>query len=101
MEGFIFLSDVLRIMAMVDEQGNFIPFSITFITCNLTEETGGKRMTCDNVTLAGHPFGKKNSPKNANHWMNGTRNMLIPGRPRPTTVHNVLITRFNGERVII
>jgi hypothetical protein len=88
-------------MATPSEGGGFLPFSFTFVTCNLTEKTGGKRVHAENAVLAGGPFGKKNSPKNANHYLNGTRNVMLQGKARPTTIHNLLITEFNGERVVI
>jgi hypothetical protein len=99
--GFIFLRDALSIMAMHDSAGNFIPFTITRVTCNIANRTGGRRETLENVTLAGAPYGKKKSSKPANHFLNGTRNIMIPGKSRPTTIHNILITHFNGETIII
>lgn len=101
MQGMIFLRDALRVMCTSDKAGNFIPFNFTIVTCNLREDTGGRRVDYENVVLAGGPFGKKNSKKDADHYINGTRNVMIPGKSRPTTIHNLLITKFNGERIII
>lgn len=97
----ILLSDALRIMASNDPAGNFIPFDLTYITCNVTDGSGGRRVTVTGAALAGGAFGKKESPKKANHFLNGTRNIMVPGKPRPVKIHNLLITHFNGEEVII
>jgi hypothetical protein len=100
-KGFIFLKDALAIMAMRDSDGGFIPFDIERVTCNLREGTGGRRVTHEKAVLAGAPYGKKNSRREANHFLNGTRNIMIPGKGRPITIQNLLITKFNGETVII
>ncbi|MHB8209078.1 hypothetical protein [Mucilaginibacter sp.] len=101
MQGMVQLRDALNIMDARHPGGEPIPFSLTFITCNLTEKTGGERRSYEGVILAGGQFGKKNSPKNANHYDNGTRNVNIPGKSRPVTIHIYLITHLNNERVII
>ena len=95
------LRDALTVMTAKDTAGSFIPFDCTVITCNLTEKTGGEKLEIKGAVLAGAPFGKKESRKDADHYINGTRNIMIPGRSRPVTIHNLLLIRFNGERVIV
>jgi len=92
-------ADALKVMDSRTTAGDPIPVDITVITCNLTEDTGGERRVYQGVTLAGGQFGKKNSVKNPNHFENGTRNIMVPGKSRPITIHFDLITHLNGERV--
>lgn len=97
----ISLTDALRVMASKDEAGNFIPFDIKLVELNLREGTGGRRVTYQNAVLAGGPFGKSSTPKNANHFINGTRNIMVPGKDRPRKIHNLLLLELNGERVYV
>lgn len=97
----ISLRDALSVMACKGEDGSFLPFSLTLVTCNLREDTGGRRITYENAVLAGAPFGKKGSARSANHFINGTRNIYVPGKGRPITIHNICITEFNGERIYL
>jgi hypothetical protein len=101
MQGMISLSDALRVMAARDEAGDPIPFEVKVVTLNLKHGTGGMRVAYQNATLAGGSFGKKNALRQANHFYNGTRNLMVPGRSRPVKIHNLLITHFNGERVFV
>lgn len=101
MQGMISLRDMLKVMDARDSSGQPIPCTITRIKCNLREQTGGQRETLENITLAGGQFGKKVSAKNANHYNNGTRNVMVPGRSRPITIPIYTITHFNQERVYI
>ncbi len=94
-------ADALSVMDSRNSAGEPIPFSLTFITCDLNKQTGGERRSYEGVTLAGGSFGKKDSVKNANHFDNGTRNIMIPGKPRPRTIHIDLITHLNQERIYI
>lgn len=95
------LRDALKVMDARTSDGQPIPFSITHIKCNLREQTGGQRETLEGITLAGGQFGKKVSGRNANHYQNATRNVMIPGKSRPTSIHIYTITHFNAERVYI
>ncbi|RQO65114.1 hypothetical protein DBR40_24725 [Pedobacter sp. KBW01] len=92
---------MLNVMNQRDGNGNFIPFgSITWVKCNLKDNTGGEKITLANAVLEGS--GKSNSSKkNPNHFENYTRNIRAFDGDRIMKIHVLLITRFNGDKVIL
>ena len=84
-------------------------FSCTVITCDLNRDVGGEKLTLHNVRL--HKLTKKAKETKAkkteesisilpNEKKNDSRNLLLPnGQVRKIHIH--LITKFNGQEVII
>ncbi len=106
------LWDVLDKMEAVDSQGNPVRFSLKFITANRRLNQGGEIIElkdarkCSVKTKQGKEIfpEKKNFPVNdkvskaPNHWINSTRNILLPnGQKRK--LHIRLILEFNNMKV--
>ena len=109
---FIRLWDVLEIMDSLDGIEKPVRFQMKFVTANRLEETGGEiielkdAQKCSGKTKQGKPIfaAKKNIPvveritKDPNHWVNSTRNILLPnGQKRK--LHIRLIIEFNNKKV--
>lgn len=105
------LESVLREMEKVDKRGNPVPFTIRFCTANLQANTGGEILELKGAVLAVKlksipPYVKNELQKeqelinkrNANHWVNGTRNLWHNNGYVKT--HIRLITSFNNQEVI-
>ena len=92
--------DMLSQMLMKTTDGVFVPFSVTFVTCDVKRGTGGKKITIDSAILEGGP--KSNSKlRNPNHYRNYTRNIRATTGDKTIKVHALLITRFNGAKIIL
>lgn len=89
---------MLREMMQRDENGKFIPFPITFVTCNTTNNTGGEKITLDRAVFYGGPS-KRSTGRNPNHAENFTRNIRHEDSDRIIKIHPLLVTRFNGKRI--
>ena len=109
---FIRLWDVLELMDSLDGQGKPVRFQLKFVTANRLEKTGGEIIElkdackCSVRTKKGKEIfaAKKNLPadnritKDPNHWVNSTRNILLPnGQKR--NLHIRLIIEFNNKIV--
>ena len=109
---FIRLWDVLEIMESMDCHGKPVRFQLKFVTANRLENTGGEIIElkdackCSVRTTKGKEIFavKKNFPvddrvtKDPNHWVNSTRNILLPnGQKRK--LHIRLIIEFNNKKV--
>ena len=109
---FIRVWDVLENMDSFDGQGKPVRFQLKFITANRSEKTGGDIIElkdackCSVRTKKGKEIfaAKKNFPvveritKDPNHWVNSTRNILLPnGQKRK--LHIRLIIEFNNKKV--
>ena len=109
---FIRLWDALEIMDSFDGQGKPVRFQLKFVTANRLERTGGEiielkdAQKCSVRTTKGKEIfaAKKNFPaneqvsKNPRHWVNSTRNILLPnGQKRK--LHIRLIIEFNNKKV--
>jgi len=91
---FTRLWDVLEIMDSFNGQEKPVRFQLKFVTANRSEKTGGEIIElkdackCSVRTKKGKEIfaAKKNFPaddrvtKDPNHWVNSTRNILLPGR---------------------
>lgn len=91
---------MLNTMNEWESSGNRVPFSITFVTCNQKQGTGGEKITIDQAVLVGNSTSKSNK-KNPNHYENYTRNIRALEGDRMMKVHVLLITRFNGQSIIL
>lgn len=89
---------MLSEMVRRDEEGELIPFSITFVTCNLRMNTGGEKIHFDQAVFVGGPS-KKSKQKNPNHFENFTRNIRAFDGDQIITIHPLLVTSFNGKEV--
>jgi hypothetical protein len=95
------VAEMLNLMNTRDGNGEFVPFSeITWVTCHKTNNTGGEKISLSNAVLYG---GGKSSTKkyNPEHFDNYTRNIRAADGNRIMKLHVLLITRFNGARVIL
>jgi len=106
------LWDALEIMDSFYGQGKPVRFHLKFVTANRSEKTGGEIIElkdackCSVRTKKGNEIfaAKKNVPtddrvtKDPNHWVNSTRNILLPnGQKRK--LHIRLIIEFNNKKV--
>lgn len=107
----IALADALRSMNTYDSLGNPIPFSISYVTADQEKQTGGEYKTYKGAflsyqnksgtrTYTGKEVERK-VKKHTNHWVNGTRNIMVQGGNRLRCIHIWLILEFNGKEVII
>ena len=109
---FIRLWDVLEIMDSIDEHGNPVRFQLKYVTANRSTKEGGEIIElkdackCSVRTKQGKEIfsAKQNFPtndritKDPNHWVNSTRNCLLPnGQKRK--LHIRLIIEFNNLKV--
>ena len=109
---FIRLWDVLELMDSLDGQGKPVRFQLKFVTANRLEKTGGEIIElkdackCSVKTTKGKEiFPAKKAiaaddriTKDPNHWVNSTRNILLPnGQKRK--LHIRLIIEFNNKKV--
>ncbi|WP_342645006.1 hypothetical protein [Mucilaginibacter sp. CSA2-8R] len=100
MNDLIRVADMLEIMQMRSDDGNLIPFSITFVTANKKEGTGGQRISYEAAVLYG--FAKSNSTiRNPAHHANYTRNLVGVGTNEIRKFHPLLVEYFNGKTVIL
>jgi hypothetical protein len=105
------LSNVLEQMDQLDGNEKPVKFDIKFVTADRIRKTGGEIIE---IKQGCKCVGKKNGkvvfdtrkastdipkiPKDPNHWVNSTRNILLPnGLIRK--VHIRLIIEFNGQKV--
>lgn len=77
------------------------PFEIFGVKLNLKDGTGGTHYHYKGVQLCAGGHSSKKSKRNPRHWMNLTRNVMVPGRSRPITINTLTILKFNNERVYI
>lgn len=102
--------EALRNMERTDHRNNPVPFSVQFVTADLSKKTGGEIIDLKGVVLPWAQKKKNKStsqePRNANsqgkkpgHYKNRTRNFLLPnGEIRKA--HISLITKFNEQVVL-
>jgi len=110
--GLIRLWDVLEIMDSVDGHGKPVRFQLKYVTADRTKRTGGEIIELKDAckclvrTKQGKEVFsvKQNFPtndrvtKDPNHWVNSTRNCLLPnGQKRK--LHIRLIIEFNNTKV--
>ena len=110
---YIRLGQALDLMDQVDEHGKPVPFQIKFVTANRKLGKGGDIVE---LPVARKCIGKRQGKvifdkrekmigsshdkisKNPRHWVNSTRNLLLPnGQIRK--VHIRLIIEFNNLKV--
>lgn len=83
---------------MRGEDRELIPFSITFVTLNEKNGTGGDKITLKEAVFVGGPS-KRPKVRNPNHFENYTRNIRAVNGDRIIKIHPLLVTRFNNYRV--
>ena len=102
------LGEVLKQMDYLDEKNQPVKFQMKFVTANRDKNTGGEIIEikdackCIGKKAGKVIFDKRPAPdinsKNPNHWVNSTRNVLLPnGLIRK--IHIRLIIEFNGQKV--
>jgi hypothetical protein len=109
---WIRLREVVNEMDRLDGEGRSVPFDIKFVSSDRKRGTGGDIIeikgarkcygTTDGGLVSDTPnrsgSGKPGETKNPNHFVNQTRNLLLPnGQIRK--VHIRLIIAFNGKKV--
>lgn len=90
--------DMLSEMLKRDEKGEFVPFEIEFVTCNLKNNTGGEKIRLDRAVFYGGPS-ERSTRRNPNHADHFTRNIRHQDSDRIIKIHPLLVTRFNGKQV--
>lgn len=89
----IALIDVLRKMDEKDAAGNPLSFSIRFYTYSRKTKVGGEKIEMENAVKTGLPFSLKDNQ------MIGVK---VPhSSHHPIAVNTRLITRFNGQKVVL
>ena len=103
------LLDALNLMDAIDKEDKPIPFSITYVTYNRKNKTGGEVVSIEQavkcITMRKgkvvYDTRKMSSAKRPpNHYRNSTRNLLIVGTDQIRKLNIRLITEFNGQKVI-
>ncbi|MCX6267044.1 MAG: hypothetical protein NTW16_06765 [Bacteroidetes bacterium] len=108
---FIQLSKALDLMDQLDDDGKPVRFHVKFVTADRIRRTGGEIIEIPSVRkCVGNRNGKTvfdirqkadenpSISRQPNHWMNSTRNILLPnGGIRK--VHIRLIIEFNNQKV--
>jgi hypothetical protein len=106
------LKKALEMMRRKDEHGQFVPFSVTMVTCNRSKKSGGELLELKNVTLPHRERVELDTmerreiasklpakERGISHFKKGTINFKLPnGDLRMGHIH--LMTRYNGERII-
>ena len=109
---FIRLWDVLETMESMDDRGKPVRFQLKFVTADRQKKTGGEIIEmkdackCSIRTKQGKEIfpSKKAFPasdrvsKDPHHWINSTRNILLPNGEK-RTIHIRLIIEFNNKKV--
>ncbi len=93
------VTDMLKTMQMHGQDREPVPFSLTFVTCNLQKNEGGEKITLKKAVLVGS-VKSKSKTKNPNHYSNYTRNIRSINSDRIITIHPLLVTRFNGQKIV-
>lgn len=89
---------MLKTMEIRGDDGQVIPFSITFVTCDLKRDEGGNKITLPEAILVGG-VNSGSVAKNPNHYDNYTRNIRAANGDRLIKIHPLLVTEFNGRKV--
>jgi len=102
----IALNKALEEMRRKDERGRFVPFSLTFVTCNRAKKTGGELITYNHVTLPQRERVELHTAQNQqkNEKKTGYRKttvMLRTSGDEFREAHIHLIRKFNGEKVLV
>lgn len=94
------MGEMLAVMEAKGEDVQPIPFDMTFITCNLKKGTGGKRIHCKDVVLAGGVT-SNSSIRNPDRFKNYTRLFRPVANEELRAFHPLLVELFNGNRVVL
>lgn len=98
MDNIIRTRDMLATMAMRNSAGDFIPFSIEFVTCNERFNEGGEIIKFDKAVQYG-TANSKSEVKNPNNYKNFMRNIKPVDGDRITKIDPWLVRKFNGMEV--
>lgn len=85
---------------MKKTDGDSIPFSIEFVTCDEKNNNGGEVIVLNNAVLVGG-FSSKSVSRNPNHYQNFTRNITAAGSMAIRKINIWLVIKFNGMEVQI
>ncbi len=75
--GFISISEALKVFSLKDEKGMYKPFDIAFRTFNEQTKKGGKLKEYKGVVYLPEALDLKSQSKSTNHFENRTRNIEI------------------------
>lgn len=101
---------IIHLKEVLEEMGEGKPFSITYVTCDVTRNTGGDIMSLENVILSFKQNGVEKfgfetpapnvteHTKRANHYVHASRNVLLQNGMR-RKFHLRLLLQFNGQKV--
>jgi hypothetical protein len=94
----ITFQQALEIMRRKDRMDRPVPFSVEFVTANRKSKKAGDVKLFENMVIM---YGKtKNAEKDANHFLNGTVNIMPNGGGPITKIHLMLIRKINNLTVV-
>ena len=110
---YIQLSAALNVMDQFDDKGKPLSFQVKFVTADRIKRTGGEIIEIksgqkcvgyrrDKVVFdfREHPTHDTPTARDPRHWVNSTRNVLLPnGQIRK--LHIRLIIEFNHQKVCV
>jgi hypothetical protein len=97
---FLRVGEMLNIMDMKGEDGEPIPFKMRFDTASVTDNTGGKRITVEDVILVGGT-NSKSTLRNPDHFRNYTRLFKSIHNEEIRKFRPLLVEEFNDMKVIL
>ncbi|MNR53206.1 hypothetical protein D3C85_1731800 [compost metagenome] len=86
---------MLKKMEERNGYGKRIPFSIEWVTCNRSKNTGGEKIFVAEAVLEGSG-NSKSEKRNPRHHTNYTRNIKPIESGRTMKIHPLLVTKFNN-----
>lgn len=98
------IKQALDIMKQINKNDDPIPFSIKYMTANLSAATGGELIYYEKAALLSrytHGNSYKDRRSNHKHWINSTRNIRPVGTTDTRKLHIWLILELNGQEVIL
>lgn len=110
----ILLSRALQQMQYVNTKGHPVPFDITFVTCNRSENRGGEIVTLKGVTLTKKqkflppevrnddqpkPQTHRSADGKSHDFFRRRRKLYNPLTQQVLTVYPRLILEFNGQKI--
>lgn len=91
---------MLKVMDMRTNDGEHIPFSIEFVTCNEAKGEGGQIINFDAAVVVGGAHSNSES-RNPNNYENFMRNIRHLNSDRVTKIDPWLVRKFNNMEVQI
>lgn len=93
---------MLQQMERTTRRGEYVPFSLAYVTADRKRGTGGDIIRYEEAILARRPRKSRSAARTASRarLFNRERNITAPGSGQIRKVHIDLIIEFNGEAVV-